>query len=317
MKFSHIITIRCARTAFWTMPRAEENHEGTRSFNNSDVEQYRNGSVSLIRLKKNARTCSLGQYSVFAANAKLAAEKGIDLSKANFVPCVTQERWEETNISKMGQTEEEGREDSEEMLESTSQDSTAGVISSEEGADLDGNLAGQSEDVTDCQFTGDGCSKRCKKQAVTASTRLTRSCKSVYRSCCKRMHGGTIADEIAQESLRRLGNDDDERRGVAVQRKRGRDMAWIDTAADTVLEGERDCKIKVLSYNEYTAFKRREMGLKAGLIMDKQVAIANEAISNDGQSYRIYFMRTSFSDKEILRSALFERTAERKCRKYS
>ena len=203
-----------------------------------------------MRLKLNYKTGLLGQYSVFAGNAKLSKELGFDITKAKF----------QTNV----------------MFAQRK-----GIDSSYTSKFSDSDRTMNSKDLH-------GSRKMTKRSS------LFRSCKSVCDSSRKRANNeGQVT--ISQQK----------REGVLV------------SSSVTAINCELECKMKILSYIDYLAFKKCQMGLSAGLVIDKDEAIAKEVISRDGNTYDIYFVRASFADNKILRSTLFEKAKKRKRRKYS
>ena len=298
----------------------DENSNGTLSFKNDDFEEHKQGDLSLVKLKLNKQTECLGQYSVFAGNEKLTNEVGFDVTKAEFLPCVAPSQQTELYASDAKQLHALGGNANNQGMNSEPLEAEKTQVLAECVEVCSRKSCNGKEQIRDLMNgkeadTGEVQSEQLKAEDSTTRSCLMRSCSSVYRSCRKRKSEETKQDEFAQESAKkRCKTEQKQEKTVSRKRKRQEDIAA--PFPETALHGERECKIKILSFNEYVAFRRCQMGLKSGLIVKKEEAIATDVIARDGNSYRIHFVRASFSDKEILRSTMFEKAVERKCRKY-
>ena len=213
------------------------------------MEVYHHKDRSLVRLKLNYETGLPGQYSVFAGNAKLSKELGLDITKANF----------QANMMFV------------------------------QRKDIDSSYTPEFNDSEETMTSSD----------VRGSDKKSRSC--LFRSC----------KSVCDSSTKKRVNN----KGLVKMSQQKRERMLVSSSV-TANNYELDCKMKILSYIDYLAFKKCQMGLSAGLVIDKDEAFAKEVIARDGNTYDIYFVRASFADKNILRSKLFERTIKRRSRKY-
>eukprot|EP00112_Aurelia_sp_Birch-Aquarium-sp1_P020065 Seg508.16 transcript_id=Seg508.16/GoldUCD/mRNA.D3Y31 product="AT-rich interactive domain-containing protein 5B" protein_id=Seg508.16/GoldUCD/D3Y31 len=79
------------------------------------------------------------------------------------------------------------------------------------------------------------------------------------------------------------------------------------------VEGERECKVKIMSYHDYVAFRKCKKGLMAGLVIKKEEGLEKGVLTMGSDKHHVFFTRSLFSEKDIERSLLFEKLPERKC----
>ena len=82
------------------------------------------------------------------------------------------------------------------------------------------------------------------------------------------------------------------------------------------VEGERECKVKIMSYHDYAAFRKCKKGLMAGLVIKREECLEKGVLTMGNDKHHVFFTRSLFSEKDIERSLLFEKPPERKCGKF-
>ena len=272
--------------------------QGTRSLVYGDVEVCQHMNLSLVRVKLNS---DIEHYSVFAGNAKLSNELGFDVTLAKFKPNIGLEQKKEID-----------------------------TMFTPNSRDTEQTMSGGAHGIKDVEFATEGIEQSIisressKKRASVKKLKMKLMTK---RDALKRKEK---RDSLASEKINtRSGlfrvcksaynlikkRTDHEGKVTSAPEKRSKSGALV-SISKPLDESTVECKIKIFSYIDYLAFMKCQKGLKAGLIIDREEAFAKKVISSDGNSYRIYFARSSFSDKDILRSGLFEKTVEKKCRKY-
>ena len=82
------------------------------------------------------------------------------------------------------------------------------------------------------------------------------------------------------------------------------------------VEGERECKVKIMSYHDYVEFRKCKKGLMAGLVIKKEECVDKGVLTMGNDKHHVFFTRSLFSEKDIERLLLFEKPPERKCGKF-
>ena len=267
------------------------------------MEMCRQRNLSLVRLKRDSKKEYSEQYSVFAGNSKLSKKLGIDVTKVEFTPGnkIMQNNEIDSSYSSDTRTAPYKQKliSNEEHISDTKTSAAKIVLGN-------GSTTPFNQAMTCMESTKTSMPKSHfggEKSEDAMSGKLSKR-SALFRSCkpCKSVQNSSRTQRIEKEQ--------------EIFKKKTEETSSPSTSLTTSTNIELECKIKILSYVDYLTFMKCQMGLKGGLVIEREEAFAKEVIANNGNSYRIYFVRTSFADKDILRSPLFEKTIGKKASKY-
>ena len=290
-------------------------------FKTNDMEEHENGHVSVVRLQKKPSADLLGKYSAFAGNAKLTKELGFDVAKAGYVSCsesATIDRSPEHSISCKQVQDQQDLSKHSENLNTIEEDRI--TLTNKQGSSENNEnslVESSSKDTVHVTETSFSVGQRPKNEnevtgyqkTAAANSRPARSCNSIYGPNRKRKLENL--EELPKLPAKRRANAAS---GASRKRKLDQDEVFATKAS---YEGVRECKIRILSYNEYLAFRSLKQGLKAGLVAKKDDVITKNVMTTDIDFERVFFTRTMVSEKGIHRTKLFEKPLERKCSEYN
>ena len=272
------------------------------------MEVYRYRNLSLVRLKQDPKTEYSEQYSVFAGNSKLSKKLGIDVTKLEFMPGNTSVQHIKISSSCRSDTRTVPYKQN---LVSNEEHISDKKISEAKRILSNGSKASFNKAMTCMESTKGTMAKShcCKESSDDAMTGKVTQGSALFR-CCKSSKSLNTPPRTRRT---------EERQDILEQKQEGTSSSASSSTSSSSLTTatniELACKIKILSYADYLTFMKCQMGLKGGLVIEREEAFAKEVIASNGNSYRIYFVRTSFKDKDLLRSPLFEKTIGKKASK--